>query len=68
MTKCCRIRELKIKSKITNEERTLTHYNFLTWPDFGTPDEEDYEVIDDIVGRIAKVDNDERNKSKIIVH
>ena len=64
----CRIKELKIKNISTNEERSLIHYNFLTWPDFGTPEESEFEVIDDMIERISDIENSGSNKSKIIVH
>lgn len=44
-----KIRTLRIKNHNKNEERTLTHYNFLSWPDFGTPEEDEYLIIDDII-------------------
>jgi protein tyrosine phosphatase len=68
INECCKIRKLTIKNIFKNEERTLTHYNYLTWPDFGTPDEDNYQVIDDIISNIGKIDNNESDKSKIIIH
>lgn len=65
---CSKIRELKILNIEKNEERSLLHYNFLTWPDFGTPEESHYEVIEDIISKISQIDDDERNKSKVVVH
>ena len=46
----------------------MVHYNYLTWPDFGTPEESEYEVIEDIISKMAEIEEDEGNKSKIIVH
>lgn len=68
LNKWCKIRELKIKNLISNEERTLTHYNYLTWPDFGTPDEAEFEVIDDMLDKITEIENSGSSKTKIIVH
>ena len=68
VSECCRIRKLKIRNHLNNEERYLTHYNYLTWPDFGTPEESEYEVLEDIIDKIAKIEDDESNKSKIVVH
>lgn len=68
INKCCKIRILKIKNLLKNEEREIIHYNMLSWPDFGTPVEEEYEVIEDILKIISKKENDEKSKNKIIVH
>lgn len=62
------IRELKIKNLSADEERTVIHYNYLTWQDFGVPDEPEFEVLDDLINRITKIDSNEKDKSKIIVH
>lgn len=50
-----------------NESRKLVHYNFLNWPDFGTPDVY-YAIIDDIVDKITEIEDNERSKSKVVVH
>lgn len=64
----CKVRELEIKNTRTGELRKVNHYNYLTWPDFGTPDEEDYCIIDDMLDKISDLENNERSKDKIIVH
>lgn len=40
----------------------------LSWPDFGTPDEDEFSIIENIIEKIKGVEDDERNKDKIIVH
>ncbi|CAI2364949.1 unnamed protein product [Moneuplotes crassus] len=68
INKCCKIRKLKIKNIAKNEERIFTHYNMLSWPDFGTPEENEYTIIEDIVAKIQEIEDNEKSKEKIIVH
>lgn len=43
------------------------HYHFLSWPDFGVPEETEYEVIDFLIKEISKAEK-ESIAAKVVVH
>ena len=44
----------------SDEERTIVHLQYLTWPDHGAPEESDYKII----GKILDYIRDHHQKSK----
>ena len=50
------------------QKRYVTHLQYLTWPDHGAPEEQDYKIIANILSIIEEFHTRDGSKSKIVVH
>lgn len=59
-------REISITLK--EETRKCLHLQYSTWQDFGTPDVEDYPLIEQILSEVESFEKNKGDSKKIIVH
>lgn len=53
---------------LNEETRKCIHLQYSTWQDFGTPDVEDYPLIDQILAEVEAFEKTKDERKKIIVH